>query len=408
MKPLFSRNSWYVDYVRVYQRPEMATGSIGGGPVHVGDIRLEADETSGEWRAAAVITVHDAEGNPVEGITVTGGWVGIVTRGETSAQTDAQGMVRLLSNPVEKTGEITFCVTNMSGQNSTYDKSANLRNCAKLEKLLAGNSYSGRTTLITWEFMPGATKAVSGYEGRVLEAIIDGKYDDYLDSWARGMNDFGKPVLLRFGHEMNGDWYPWSGIFNGGGTLDGYGDSSVADGPERFVDAYRHIHDRFRQNGADKVLWVWCPNAPFSIMEDALGDWNNAAAYYPGDEYVDWMCFDGYNWGTSAFGQNFNAKWTSFDEIFANSYAELQAINPEKPIIIGEFSSTEEGGDKAAWITDTFQKIRTDYPQIRAIIWFHISKETDWRINSSDAALEAYRNAVSDDYWLSEWPGMKE
>ena len=274
--------------------------------------------------------------------------------------------------------------------------------------LLAGNSYAGRTTLITWELMPGATKAVSGYEGRVLEAIIDGKYDDYLDSWARGMNDFGKPVLLRFGHEMNGDWYPWSGIFNGGGTLDGYGDSSVADGPERFVDAYRHIHDRFSQNGADKVLWVWCPNAPFSTMENALGDWNNAAAYYPGDEYVDWMCFDGYNWGTSAFGQNFNAKWTSFDEIFASSYADLQAINPEKPIIIGEFSSTEEGGDKAAWITDTFQKIRTDYPQIRAIIWFHISKETDWRINSSDAALEAYRNAVSEDYWLSEWPGMKE
>ena len=274
--------------------------------------------------------------------------------------------------------------------------------------LLAGNSYAGRTTLITWEFMPGATKTVSEYEGRVLEAIIDGKYDDYLDSWAKGMNAFGKPVLLRFGHEMNGDWYPWSGILNGGGTLDGYGDPAVADGPERFVDAYRHIHDRFSQNGVDNVLWVWCPNAPFSTMENALGAWNKAAAYYPGDEYVDWMCFDGYNWGTSAFGQGFNARWTSFDEIFASSYAELQAINAEKPIIIGEFSSTEEGGDKAAWITDTFQKIRNDYPQIRAIIWFHISKETDWRINSSEAVLEAYRNAISEDYWLSEWPGMKE
>jgi len=274
--------------------------------------------------------------------------------------------------------------------------------------LLSANSYSGRTTLITWEFMPGSTSTVADYEGRVLEAIIDGAYDEYLTSWATGMHDFGKPVLLRFGHEMNGDWYPWSGIFNGGGTLDGYGDPTIADGPERFVAAFRYIHDHFSKNGADNVLWVWCPNAPFATMQNALGDWNNAAAYYPGDEYVDWMCFDGYNWGTSSFGQNFNAKWTSFDDIFANSYAELQAINPEKPIIIGEFSSTEEGGDKAAWITDTYQKIRTEYPQIRAVIWFHISKETDWRINSSDAALEAYRNAVSDDYWLSEWPGMKE
>ncbi|HAE59913.1 MAG TPA: hypothetical protein DCG54_10520, partial [Anaerolineae bacterium] len=82
----------------------------------------------------AVITVHDAEGNPVEGVAVTGGWVGIVIRGETSAKTDAQGLVRLLSDPVEKMGEVTFCVTSMSGQNSSYDKSANIRNCAKLEK----------------------------------------------------------------------------------------------------------------------------------------------------------------------------------------------------------------------------------------------------------------------------------
>ena len=274
--------------------------------------------------------------------------------------------------------------------------------------LLTANSYVGRITLVTWEFMPGASTRVSDYEGRVLEAILDGNYDDYIDSWANGMRDFGKPVLLRFGHEMNGDWYPWSGIANGGGGTNGYGDPNLADGPERFVDTYRYIHDRFRENGAENVLWVWCPNAPFDTMARALGDWNNAAAYYPGDAYVDWLCFDGYNWGASAFGQQFNATWTSFDQIFASSYAELQAISPEKPILIGEFSSTEEGGDKAAWITDTFDSIRTRYPQIRALVWFHTSKETDWRINSSEAALEAYRNAVADDYWLAEWPGMKD
>ncbi len=273
--------------------------------------------------------------------------------------------------------------------------------------LLNANRYAGRATLITWEFFPNAALSRE-YEGRVLEAILDGRYDAYLDSWAGGMREFGAPVLLRFGHEMNGDWYPWSGVFNGGGTLDGYGDPTLPDGPERFVAAYRYIHDRFTQNGADNVLWVWCPNAPFAAMQTALGDWNNAAAYYPGDSYVDWLCFDGYNWGASAFGQTFNARWTSFDEIFASSYAELRAINPQKPILIGEFASTEEGGDKAAWITDAFQKIRAEYPQIRAIVWFHIAKETDWRINSSDAALEAYRNAVADDYWLSEWTGIKE
>jgi beta-mannanase len=273
--------------------------------------------------------------------------------------------------------------------------------------LVTANAYVGRTTMITWEFMPGASQKLEAYEGRVLEGITDGLYDEYIASWAAGMVTFGKPVLLRFGHEMNGDWYAWSGFKNGGAIKDGFGDPAVADGPERFVAAFRYLHDAFVEQGADNVLWVWCPNASFEAMQNSLGEWNNAAAYYPGDAYVDWLCFDGYNFGTTSFGQSFNSKWVSFDEIFKSSYAELQAISPDKPIIIGEFSSTEEGGDKAAWITDAFSKIENDYPQIRAIIWFHIAKETDWRINSSDAALDAYRKAVSDDYWISEWPGMK-
>lgn len=270
--------------------------------------------------------------------------------------------------------------------------------------LLSANAALGRITMLTWEFMPGQ---LPGYEGRPLEAILDGHYDDYIDTWAKGLRDFGKPVLLRFGHEMNGDWYPWAGAANGGGQSDGFGDPTLPDGPERFVAAYRYIHDRFTAQGADNVLWVWCPNAPFSTMVRALGEWNRVAAYYPGDAYVDWLGFDGYNWGASAYGQRFNATWTSFDEIFAESYAELQAINAEKPIIIGEFASTEEGGDKAAWIADAFASIRTRYPQIRALVWFHINKETDWRINSSEAALNAYRTAVADAYWLDTWPGMQ-
>lgn len=123
-----------VDYVRVYQRPNGAGSSVTGGQVHVGDMFLEADTSSGDWRAAAVITVHDPAGNPVEGVTISGGWVGLTNRGETSATTDAQGIARLLSFPVERSGEITFCVTNLSGPSVTYDKSSNIRNCAKLQK----------------------------------------------------------------------------------------------------------------------------------------------------------------------------------------------------------------------------------------------------------------------------------
>jgi hypothetical protein len=269
-----------------------------------------------------------------------------------------------------------------------------------------GNAAVGRISLLTWEFAPGSSQKLEGYEGRVLETLTDGLYDDVLTSWAEGARTVGKPVLLRFAHEMNGDWYPWSGVKNGGGTLDGYGSPDLADGPERYVAAYRYVHDFFIEHGADNVLWVWCPNAPFEVMEQSLGAWNRAAAYYPGDDYVDWLCFDGYNWGSLAFGQQFNARWLSFTEIFGSSYAELKAITADKPILIGEFASTEDGGDKAAWIRAAFQAIQQDFPQIRGLVWFHIAKETDWRINSSEAALEAYRQAVADDYWLDAFPGM--
>jgi beta-mannanase len=268
------------------------------------------------------------------------------------------------------------------------------------------NAHLGRITFVTWEYN---ARTGEEYQNRTLDAITDGKYDAYLTNWALEAAEFGKPILLRWGHEMNGDWYLWGGVHNGGGSTSSYGDPDKADGPERYVDAYRYIHDLFMENGADNVLWVWCPTAPFSNMDTSFGStgWNKAENYYPGDGYVDWLCFDGYNWGESSFGQQFNSKWEGFDAIFKASYQRLQKISKVKPIIIGEFSSTEDGGDKAAWVADALNKIETDYPQIKAIIWFHIAKETDWRIDSSAESLEAFRSALDGNpNWLSSWPGI--
>lgn len=268
---------------------------------------------------------------------------------------------------------------------------------------LNANAQLGQVTMATWEYNVAPEGSLKSYEGRLLDAILDGRYDNYIRKWAEGARDFGRPVLLRWGHEMNGDWSPWSGAENGGGTLDGFGDPDLPDGPERFVAAYQHIHDIFDQVGAANVSWVWCPSTPAHW----LGDWSKISNYYPGDDYVDWLCIDGYNWGRCEYGAAFNSRWVSFDEVFAQGYAELQAINSRKPIMLGEYASTEIGGDKAAWILDAHERIQKDYPQIRAAVWFHGEKETDWRINSSPESLEAFRQAVASDYWLETWPDMK-
>jgi hypothetical protein len=53
-----------------------------------------------------------------------------------------------------------------------------------------------------------------------LTDIIAGKWDAYIDKWADSARDFGHPMIVAFGVEMNGDWFPWSGTFYGGEDWD--------------------------------------------------------------------------------------------------------------------------------------------------------------------------------------------
>lgn len=122
-----------VDYVRVYQRPEMVgAGATQRGVMHVGDIAVTVEKLAdGAHQAVVTIKVVDAEGKPVPEAKIVGGWVGAITRGATEGATDAQGQLILRSESGTRSGEVTFCVTNVTRAGFTYDKSANVRNCAK-------------------------------------------------------------------------------------------------------------------------------------------------------------------------------------------------------------------------------------------------------------------------------------
>ena len=223
--------------------------------------------------------------------------------------------------------------------------------------------------LITWEPWKGDVPD-SAYS---LQNIIDGVFDTYITEWAQDAKLFSKPFFLRFAHEMNGNWYPWDGANNGS-----------AEGPEKFISAWKHVHDLFAAAGADNVTWVWNVNAA-SVPDEP---WNSIDKYYPGDAYVDWIGVDGYNWGLSA--------WQSFDSIFSSVYADIRSRYPAKPLMLGEFACAPDGGDKAAWITDAFSKIRNDYAGIKIYNWFNITKERDWQITSNEAYSAAFKSAVSD------------
>ena len=246
---------------------------------------------------------------------------------------------------------------------------------------------NGAIPHITWEPWTGTTSYA-------LDRIINGSWDSYIIGYAQMTKMWGKPLFIRLGHEMNGNWYPWGGQGNGGGTLTGFGDPTKPDGPERFVAAFRHVRRLFDSVGVTNVSWIWCPNN-YPTPDEA---WNAVENYYPGDDVVDWIGFDGYNWGLS---QSWSG-WVSFYDTFQEIYNKYK--NSSKPLIIGEFASTEIGGDKAQWIRDAFFYIRFSFTRIKAITWFNINKETDWRINSSVSSLNAFREKVAADYFLSSIP----
>lgn len=209
-----------------------------------------------------------------------------------------------------------------------------------------------------------------------LAQIIDGKYDAYVRQWAAGAKDWGHPFMIRFAHEMNGFWFPWGESANGNQKGD-------------FVKAWKHVVDIFRSAGATNVTWVWCPN-----IDWAGSGWPTMQELYPGDDYVDWTCLDGFNWGST------RGSWTGFDEVFRWSYENVRSIAPSKPMLIGEFGSAEQGGSKADWITDAVTtEIPHDYPGLKAVVWYNFADSQDWRVETSPAAIDAFKAAIGSSYY---------
>jgi beta-mannanase len=224
---------------------------------------------------------------------------------------------------------------------------------------LSAVAANGSIPIVTWmSDDPTGTTTITDQE------IAAGDYDSYIRSWAEELKAFGRTVLLRFDHEMNGNWYGWSPGVNGN-TAAGY------------VAAYRHVHQVFAQVGARNVKFVWSPNVAYPGSTPL-------ASLYPGDGYVDYVGVDGYNWGTLD-----GHTWQTPEELFGPTLEEVAALT-SRPVLVTEVASTSEGGDKAAWISSLFVMLRST-PQVKGFVWFDAVKETDWQIDSSSQTLESFR-----------------
>ena len=206
-----------------------------------------------------------------------------------------------------------------------------------------------------------------------LQSIIDGKFDPDLKAWGRAAAAFGSPLIAEYGTEVNADWFGWNGKFHGGGRKDGFGDPAKADGPERFVAAYRHIVDTIRSAGANNITWVF----HLDVSDSPEADWNRFENYYPGSDYVQWIAVSCYGAQKPTDDEDEGA---SFREKFDPVYPRIVKLAPDKPVMVAEFGSTTGNPHVRAedWAGAALKDILSGrWPNVRGFSWWNERWDND-------------------------------
>lgn len=234
---------------------------------------------------------------------------------------------------------------------------------------LANQIYeAGATPMITWA--PRNGSGGTDQPDYALDNISGGMYDSYIREYARDVKRWGKPVILRIGHEMNVDFFPWSCPKN---------DFK----PEKFVQAFRHIRTIFREENASNAYFMWSPNyaSPPAIVGTPCSD---LAQLYPGDEYVDYIGVSAYNWGSDT---SKGPGWRDLSNALEGFLNQMATEHPDKPVIIAEFGTVmddEPVSSAVEWIRRAFHFLATR-GTVAAFVYFddfayHNSTAADFRV----------------------------
>ncbi|MWG35661.1 glycoside hydrolase family 26 protein [Halomarina oriensis] len=214
----------------------------------------------------------------------------------------------------------------------------------------------------------------------VPQDIAAGRHDRLFERWASVFGRWCRPesgperrLYLNFAPEMNGDWVPWD--TSAGGT-------TAAD----YVAMYRRVHDIVMARGLtdEHVQWVWAVNHVGRSAEPL-------AAFYPGDDYVDWCGVHGYNfpkWGG----------WAPPEQIYGPTLDAVRAIT-DNPVVVSEYGSssvldgTADPTRKGRWIRDVFAYFEAS--DVRMALWFNHEKETDWAVFGGSRGTETVRDGTT-------------
>ena len=218
------------------------------------------------------------------------------------------------------------------------------------------------------------------------DSIIAGAHDDYIRTTAKAFRDLECRILISINSEMNhSSHYP--------GT------------PSTFVEMWRHVHDIWRDAGATNIEWIWAPNYASYPLDPS----NHYSFYYPGDDYVDWVGTEGFNWNDANMPNDlFNRTLTGFASRYPNKPAMIFYMGAYR-------NSTQEQAD---WITDAYGHLKS-YGNLRAVLWWNdvaydYGYAADFRVFETSyppgfgavpaEVTDAYANAICGSSYISTLP----
>lgn len=226
----------------------------------------------------------------------------------------------------------------------------------------------GVIPVITWESfagLQGSTWNTLNQPTYALSTIIDGHHDTYITAFAKAVAAERLPIVIRFDHEMNGNWFPWSEDRNGNST-------------GQYAKAWRHVWTIFQQAGATNVIWDWAPNV---IRGATISD---LAELYPGDQYVDWI-------GLSAYDDS----ETTAKQLVDPSLEKIRGFT-KRPMLITE-TGAQPGSQKAKF-TANFLSWLVDQPDVIGFIWNEIpaaqGSSANWGFDADATTLAAFQKGV--------------
>jgi hypothetical protein len=207
--------------------------------------------------------------------------------------------------------------------------------------VLAALASTGATPVIDWTCISDAS-------------VIDGSQDPLITAYAGSLKAYGRPLFLRWFWEMN-----LVGLPRTSGCLGSLGAAG-------YIEAWQHIWTIFQKVGAANVAFVWCPSvtAPSS-----------AASYYPGDAYVDWIGWDGYD-----RKQDPNMLTTQFLPFYDTW------VTHGKPLMLGETGATT---DQATYLAQLTAVLPVTFPDLKAVLYYDSESTSDWTLVDTPGQLGA-------------------